>query len=119
MLKEIDFIWKATKELPKPPILDWKVGAFIIDQEVVDINIYSNSFCDIVSLSNISENEPQHNNGDYSINLINKETQEVIQIIVNERLGAIMLSNPIFVIVPQETPWVDLGSKYIDNQFRR
>jgi len=116
MLTELDIIWKTSPDLPKPPIDKWKVGAFVIDEIVVEIDIYTNEFCDIISSSIASENL-EYEDGSILIDFTNKETSEIIQVKLNNKLASIILSDPIFVVVTQETPWVVAGTTYIDGKF--
>jgi hypothetical protein len=118
MLTELDIFFTRTEANPKPSQDEYKVGAFIIDEEAVEVGIYSNEFCSIIESSKAIENQ-QYEDGDYLIDFVNKETEQTIQIRLNERLSSIILSDPIFVLVTQETRWVVQGSKYINSEFVR
>jgi hypothetical protein len=115
MLTETEITWASTPELLKPPVSEWKVAAFIIDEAVVEINIYTNEFCDILSSSVATENE-QYENGDSLIDFTNKETSDVTQMRLSEKLSAIILTDHIFIVSP-EPDWVVVGSKYINGEF--
>jgi len=117
MLNQSDLIFKQENE-EKPDLALYKVGAFIIGEDVVNVGIYKNDLFDLVLSSDISEAET-YENLDVRINFTNKETQEVLDARLDEMLSAILLSNAILVEVPSSAPWVVLGTKYIDNNFVR
>lgn len=117
MLNESDLVFKQENE-EKPDMALHKVGAFVIGQDVVEVGIYKNEFFELLSVSDISEAEI-YDNLDVKLNFKNKETKEVLDVRVNEMLSAILLSNSKLIEVLSETPWVTIGTKYIDNNFVR
>lgn len=117
MLNQLDLVFKQENE-EKPDMSLHKVGAFIIGEDVVEVGIYKNEFFDMLSESDVSEAEV-YDNLDVRLNFTNKQTQDVVDVRLNEMLSAILLSESSLVEVPVESPWVTVGTKYIDNNFVR
>lgn len=92
------------------------LACFIINDIVVDNNVFSKEFFNMFHNSTIKE-ESVLENGDFEISFTNNITGEVQYVILNERQGAIILSNPLLVEVPEESRWVTIGSTYIDGVF--
>ena len=92
------------------------LACFIINNLIVENNIYSREFFNLFHESNISEKE-QSEDGSLIILFANKSSGEEQLIQLDERLGSIILSNPLFVEVPDNDRWVTIGSKYINSQF--
>jgi hypothetical protein len=92
------------------------LACFIINNIVVENNIFSREFFDMFNNSIIEEKQ-ELEDGSLVVSFKNKETQEEQDIQLDERLGSIILSNPLFVEVPENDRWVTIGSKYVNNQF--
>jgi hypothetical protein len=92
---------------------DYTVQAFIIDGEVVDIFAIPKTFLEMLNDSSLIENNFE--NGRYSIDII-KNNNIIEQISVPEKLGAILLSNPLLVELSAEKNNYQVvpGMKYID-----
>lgn len=94
------------------------LACFIIDDIVVDNNVFSIEFFNMFNNSIIdeasSENLPEDN---IKVSFTDKDTGEVQYVIFDERQGSIVLSNPKLIEVPENSRWVTIGSKYIDGVF--
>lgn len=92
------------------------LACFIINDVVVDNNVFSKEFFNMFNNSIIKE-ESILENGDFEISLTHNVTGEVQYIILDERQGSIVVSNPLLIEVPEESRWVTIGSTYIDGVF--
>ena len=92
------------------------LACFIIGDLVVENGIYSKEFFDLFNQSRVEEKE-QYEDGNILISLIHKEDGQEQHLHLDERLGSIMLSDPILVEVTEGSQWVTIGSKYIDGVF--
>jgi|LauGreDrversion4_2_1035121.scaffolds.fasta_scaffold107866_2 hypothetical protein len=91
-------------------------ACFIIDGIVVENGIYSREFFNLFNQSRVEEKE-QYEDGQILLSLIHNQDGEEQYMQLDERLGSIMLSDPILIEVPDGSQWVTIGSKYIDGVF--
>jgi hypothetical protein len=92
------------------------LACFIIDDLVVENGVYSKEFFSLFNNSFVEEKE-QYDNGEILLSLKDKRDGIDQFIMLDERLGSIMLSNPKLIEVPEGSQWVTIGSKYIDGVF--
>jgi hypothetical protein len=92
---------------------DYIVQAFVIDGEVVDIFAISKTFLNIFYNSELLENSFE--NGRYLIDII-QDSKIVDSLFVPEKLGAILLSNPMLIELNAEKNNYQVvpGMKYVD-----
>jgi hypothetical protein len=117
MLNQLDIVF-VQQNNEKPDMSIYKVGAFIINSEAVEVGIYKNELFDLLEFSDISEGKV-YEDLQIRVDFTNKETKEITQIKFSEMLGAILLSNSNLIAVPIDRPWVEVGTQYIDNDFVR
>ena len=117
MLIQSDLVF-TQENMNKPDMELHKVCAFVIEEDVVEVGIYKNDFYDLVLNSNISESEV-YENLDSRLSFVNKETEEVVDVRLNEMLSSILLSGSLMIQVTSDTPWVVVGTKYINHEFVR
>lgn len=92
---------------------DYTVMAFVIDGEVVDVFAISKTFLNLYTNNTVVEHSLQ--NGRYRINL--KQDEDVVEnIIVSQKIGAILLSDPVMVELSLEKDnyRVVPGMRYVD-----
>lgn len=92
---------------------DYTVMAFVIDGEVVDIFAISKTFLDLYNNNTVVEHRLQ--NGRYGIHL--RQGDYVVEnIVVSQKLGAILLSDPVMVEINAEKDnyRVVPGMRYVD-----
>lgn len=94
------------------------LAAFVIDDVVVEPGIYSKQFFDMFNNSVISEESENIETGEILVSFKYKDDPEKQYILLKERLASIMLSNPLFVEVPDDKKWIAIGSKYINGEFQ-
>lgn len=92
---------------------EYSIQAFVIDNEVVDIFATPNAFLELYRSSTLVEKSFE--NGRYEIDLV-KDGSVVEQVSVPEKLGAILLSNPLLVelSIEKNNYQVIPGMKYVD-----
>lgn len=92
------------------------LACFIIEGIVVENGIYSKELFNLFNESRVEEKE-QYEDGQILLSLIHNQDGEEQYMQLDERLGSIMLSNPILIEVPDGSQWVTIGSKYTDGVF--
>jgi hypothetical protein len=92
------------------------LACFIIDGIVVENGIYSKELFNLFNESRVEEKE-QYEDGQILLSLIHNQDGEEQYMQLDERLGSIMLSNPVLIEVPDGSQWVTIGSKYTDGVF--
>jgi hypothetical protein len=92
---------------------DYTVQAFVIDGEVVDIFAIPKTFLQILNDSNLVEKNFE--DGRYYIDAV-KDNNVIEQISVPEKIGAILLSDPLLVelSIAKNNYQVVPGMKYVD-----
>lgn len=92
---------------------DYSVQAFVIDGEVVDIFAIPKTFLELYNTCEFIEKEFE--NQRYKIDVV-KNGDIIEELFVNEKIGAILLSNPVLVELSAEKNnyMVVTGMKYID-----
>jgi hypothetical protein len=92
------------------------LACFVINDIVVDNNVFSREFFEMFHNSIIKEDSILET-GEVLVSFTNKDSGEIQGVVFDERQGAIVVSNPLLVEVPENSRWVEIGSKYIDGVF--
>jgi hypothetical protein len=92
---------------------DYAVMAFVIDQEVVDVFAISKTFLDLYNSSNLIERLLTDEG--YNIDVV-KDGAVVAEILVSQKVGAILLSEPLMIELNAEKNNYSVipGMKYVD-----
>lgn len=92
---------------------DYVVMAFVIDQEVVDVFAISKTFLELYKVGTLVER--LLNDEGYNIDVV-KDGSIIAEILVSEKVGAILLSDPLMVElnVEKNNYRVIPGMKYVD-----
>ena len=117
MLTDLDIWWQH--EWHPFEYLDadrnqYSVYAIVIGEDIVDVCAYKKSFIDLYNNNTFVETD--FSDGKYTIDVIDSDNNIIEQLEVSERIGAIFLSNPITVLVTEETYYANVGMKYIDEK---
>lgn len=91
----------------------YSVYAIIIDNEVVDVAAYKKSFIDLYNSHKFVERN--FANGQYTIDILTENNNVIEQLNVSEKIGSIFLSDPITLLINDETSYATVGMKYINN----
>jgi hypothetical protein len=92
---------------------DYIVMAFVIDQEVVDVFAISKTFLELYNSSNLVERLLTDEG--YNIDVM-KDGSIISEILVSQKVGAILLSEPLMVELNAEKNNYNVipGMKYVD-----
>jgi len=104
--KSKPFVFKGTNRN------DYGVYAIVIDDEIVNIELYKKSFIDLYN--NYKFVETGFSDGKYTIDVLTDDNFVIEQVELPEKLGAIFLSNPTTVLITAETGFAMVGTKCID-----